>query len=43
MFVPLLSIIHRTRKFGTAAWTKQSAAESLPGHPRNERGTVSKL
>ena len=41
MFVLLPSEIHKTRKYGTTAWTKQSATESLSGASQYERGTRS--
>jgi len=40
MFVLLPSAIHKTRKYGTTAWTKQSTTESLSGASKYERGTV---
>ncbi|MBP3220114.1 MAG: hypothetical protein J6M37_06600 [Prevotella sp.] len=38
MFVLLPSETHKTRKYGTTAWTKQSTAESLSGASKYERG-----
>jgi len=40
MFVLLLSETHKTRKYGTTAWTKQSAAESLSRASQNERESL---
>ena len=41
MFVLLPLETHKTRKYGTTAWTKQSATESLSGASQYERGTRS--
>ena len=40
MFVFLPSETHKTRKYGTTAWTKQSAAESLSRASQNERESL---
>ena len=40
MFVLLPSETHKTRKYGTTAWTKQSTAESLSGASKYERGVL---
>ena len=39
MFVLLPLETHKTRKYGTTAWTKQSATESLSGASKYERVT----